>query len=982
MRRASAGRAVVALALAVAVIAHPRADLPAAPAWRLADGITTALPVGDTVYVGGTFTELFTPSTSENQFYDLASGQPRAECARSTSPDRALAGYPDGRGGLLVPVQVGDTFADDAGAFTPPTDTTIVRITEACRWDRQFAAEAIDPSTPGDLTIGVPARVGGLVLTSNAVVGPDLFLRAQVASFAAGTGRRVNYQFYPGKSEIGVLGASPTRVIVRVRNGPVDPYVLGALDPVTLQLTESTTTLIDETSTTRSWIRGDTLYRLRPAPFNLLEAFDLTTLQAKTGWTAPFVPGLVDLDVAANRVFVTARTVSGQSVPSPAALLASTGAIDTTWTPPALSRRIPDPNGQPYVPTLTAIVTDGVRVYFSGDFERVGGVDRNGVAALAVAGASLETWDPAPLLVTPLDVTTAALLATRPTGANRTDRRYLAAIDRATGVATAWNPNNTAVVLQHTPSPVAALTADAVHVYFASTTTGEVLRARRDTAEVDQTWRIAVRRNFGTPGVIKAMSISGAVVYLGGEFDRISGTNFPATARQAVAAVGADGRLLPWSPSLQGPSDSTLLRSMLVDGPTVYLGGDFVAVNNQFRQGFAAVDATSGALSQPEMFVLGDTSVYGLASDGVQAYVAGVSYGAPLVGAVSVPDAQLRPFGPTGGQPPTSAAFVAGRLYAGLEYDVETGTPTSRPTRWNRVVADDRGLVHVLDGGTIEVYPAIPGNAPNPPTLSGASIGNTVSLSWTPAATGGAPTSYTLYAGSAPGATELATIRLPNTTRFSATAPTGLYYLTVVARNAYGASMPSNEIAVQAGCVAAPPAPGPLTSTTAGSTVALAWGAAATAASYTLEAGQAPGSSALGSIPVGPRTSFSTSAPLGTYYVRVRAANACGVSGTSNEVAVRLDGTTSVPGTPTALTASVAGRTVTFVWTPPTSGGTPASYVIEAGTTPGGVIATLPSTVPGLVVPNAPSGTFYVRVRSMNSAGASAPSAEVTVAVP
>jgi hypothetical protein len=973
-------RVLGALALAVLAIAHPRADLPATPDWRLADGITTALPAGDTVYVGGTFARLFTPASTENQFYDLVSGQPRAECARSTSADRTLAGYPDGRGGLLVPLQAGDSLADDAGVFTPVAGTTIVRITEACRWDRQFAAEPIDPSTPEDLTIGVPARVGGLVLASNAVVR-DLFLRAQVASFDAGTGRRREYRIYDDKSEIGILGATATRVIVRVRNEPVDPYVLGAVDPVTLQLTESTTTLTDETSTTRSWIRGDTLYRLRPAPFNLLEAFDLTTLQARTGWTAPLVPGLVDLDVAGGRLFATARTVNGQSVPSPAALLAATGAIDPTWTPPALSRRIPDPTGLPYVPTLTAIATDGVRVYFSGDFERVGGVDRDGVAALAVAGAGLETWDPAPLLVAPLEVTTAALLATRPTGANRTDRRYLAAIDRATGLPTAWNPNDAAVVLQHTPSPVGAIAADATHVYFASATTGEVLRARRDTGEVDQTWRVAVRRAFG-PGAILSMSVAGGVVYLGGEFDRISGTTFPATERQALAAVGADGRLLPWAPTLEGPAGSTLLRSMLVDGPTVYLGGDFTAVNGEVRRGFAAVDASLGGLAQPEMFVLGDTSVYGLATDGLQTYVAGVSFGAPLVGAVSVPDAQLRSFGPTGGQPPTSAAFAACRLYAGLEYDVDAGTPTARTTRWNRVAADDRGLVHLLDDGTIDYYKVIPGNVPGAPTLTGTSVGNTVSLSWIPAPSGGAPTSYTLRAGSAPGATDLATIPLRNTTTFSATAPTRLYYLTVVARNVCGPSAPSNEIAVQAGCVVAPPAPGPLTFTTAGATVSLAWGASATAASYTLEAGSVPGSSALGAFPLGPRTSFSASAPLGTYYVRVRAANDCGNSGPSNEVAVTLDGTTSIPGPPTALTAVVAGRRVTFTWTPPASGGTPASYVIEAGTTPGGVIANLPTTAPGLVVPNAPSGTFYVRVRAVNAAGTSPPTGDVTVVVP
>lgn len=974
-------RVVVAVALVAVAIARPRADLRATPEWRLADGITTALPIGDTVYVGGTFSRLFTPATSENQFYDLATGQPRVECARSTSTERALSGYPDGRGGLLVPLQPGDTLADDGGAFAPAATTTIVRINEACRWDRQFEAEAIDPSTPSDLTIGVPARVGGLVLASNAVVGPDLFLRAQVASFDAGTGRRVNYQFYLGKSEIGILGATTTRVIVRVRNGPVDPYVLGALDPVTLALTESTSTLTDETSSTRSWIRGDTLYRLRAVPFNLLEAYDLTTLQAKTGWTPPFVPGLVDLDVAGTRVFVTARTVNGQTVPSPAALLASSGAIDTSWTPPALSRREPDPNGQPYVPTLTALATDGTRLYFSGDFERVGGVDRDGVAALGVAGAGLDTWDPAPLLIAPLETTPAALLATRPTGANRTDRRYLAAINRATGRPTDWNPNNAAIVLQHTPTPVAALAADGVHVYFASATSGEVLRALRTTGEVDQTWRVTLRRTLGTPGAVLAMQMAGGVLYLGGEFDRISGTNFAATARRALAAVGADGRLLPWAPALGGPDGSTLLRSMLVDGPTVYLGGDFLTVNDLFRQGYAAVDATSGGLAQPEMFVLGETSVYGLATDGVQTYVAGVSYGSPLVGAVSVPGAQLTPFGPTGGVPPISAAFVAGRLYAGLEYDVEAGTPTARTTRWNRVIADDQGLVHVLADGTIDYYQAIAGNRPGPPVLTGTSSGNTVSLSWTPSA-GGAPTFYTVRAGSAPGTTELASIRLRNVTSFSATAPSRLYYITVVAENIFGASAPSNEVAVQAGCVTAPPTPGPLTFTTAGTTVALSWGAAATTVSYSLEAGQTPGSSSIGTIPLGLRTAFSASAPLGTYYVRVRAANDCGVSPPSNEVVITLDGTTSVPSAPTALAAAVAGRTVTFTWTPPTSGGTPASYVIEAGTTPGGIIAILPTTAPGLVVPSAPTGTFYVRVRAVNAAGSSAPTPDLVVTIP
>jgi hypothetical protein len=453
------------------------------------------------------------------------------------------------------------------------------------------------------------------------------------------------------------------------------------------------------------------------------------------------------------------------------------------------------------------------------------------------------------------------------------------------------------------------------------------------------------------------------------------------TQRPAVAAVGVDGTIRPWAPALVGPDDVTLLRAMLLLGTTIYLGGDFTAVNGQLRQGFAAVDTANGGLAQPEMFVLGDTSINGLATDGVQVFVAGSSFGAPLVGAVSVPDSALTPFGPAT-TVPRSAAFVAGRLYAGVEFDVDAGTPTDRPSQWGRVVADDNGLVHFLDDGTIEYYPALPGTPPGPPTLTASAVGNTVTISWTPDPAGGTPTSYTLYAGSAPGERDLAAIVLRGTTTFTATAPTGLYYLTVVARNASGAGPPSNEVALQAGCVAPPPVPSPLTFTTAGATVTLWWAAAATASSYALEAGQTPGSSNLGVLPLGNVQSLTATVPLGAYYVRARASNACGTSGPTNEAAVILDGSTSVPSPPTALSWSLSGRTLILQWTPPKSGGMPSGYQIEAGFTPGGVDAVVPTTAPGLVVPNAPSGTFYVRVRSVNAAGASAPTTDVTVVVP
>ena len=56
---------------------------------------------------------------------------------------------------------------------------------------------------------------------------------------------------------------------------------------------------------------------------------------------------------------------------------------------------------------------------------------------------------------------------------------------------------------------------------------------------------------------------------------------------------------------------------------------------------------------------------------------------------------------------------------------------------------------------------------------------------------------------------------------------------------------------------------------------------------YVVEAGSAPGASNVGNY-VSSTASFSTDAPPGTYYGRVRAQNACGSSEPSSEIEVKV----------------------------------------------------------------------------------------------
>jgi hypothetical protein len=117
---------------------------------------------------------------------------------------------------------------------------------------------------------------------------------------------------------------------------------------------------------------------------------------------------------------------------------------------------------------------------------------------------------------------------------------------------------------------------------------------------------------------------------------------------------------------------------------------------------------------------------------------------------------------------------------------------------------------------TIAVGPTVPpacSAPPNQPTLGSPVVtGNSVSFAWTPAAVGCPATSFTLHAGSAPGLSNVAIVSAGAAQGLGASAPNGVYYVRVLAQNAYGSSAPSNEMSAMVG-VLGPATPSPETYT-------------------------------------------------------------------------------------------------------------------------------------------------------------------------
>jgi hypothetical protein len=275
-------------------------------------------------------------------------------------------------------------------------------------------------------------------------------------------------------------------------------------------------------------------------------------------------------------------------------------------------------------------------------------------------------------------------------------------------------------------------------------------------------------------------------------------------------------------------------------------------------------------------------------------------------------------------------------------------------------------------------------SAPAAPTDFRAAVsGSRATLMWNPPSGGGA-TQYLLYVGTTPGGGNIANgLAVGSVLTVSGDLPPGVYYARLRASNPSGAGPFSQEISFQINSGAGPLSPTSLSATWQGTVATLSWvaptsgGTADRPTSYLIEAGSAPGARDIASFNVGNVTAYSVDVPVGTYYVRVRGVNALGTSNPSNEITVQGRG--APPARPTGLSASGSGSTVNLQWTAP-SGNAHTGFVIEAGSAPG--LSNLAVLSLGNVTSfstSAPPGTYYVRVRAVNSRGASTPSNEVVV---
>ncbi len=975
---------VVAIAfLAVAAPVHADPSTTSRLSWVTNGDVQAAVQVGNTLYVGGTFTRVAPASGALGSFFGVSTvtGEPLPAFPLVDGVVHAIE--PDGAGGYYI-----------GGAFTKvggEARTNLAHVLVGGTVDPAFAP-TISGGPVRSLALGSSFLfVGGRFNTINGAARPGF------ATVNPTTGATIVLSppafadvFFPHRTLI--AGAN----VIVVMETSTSSARVHAFNHTTGAAVWSTTLL---GITNDAIVAGTRLIvggRLLQADGRTVASLDLATGAVDPAWTPNVPPPIASADavntlgVVGTTLYVggTFSTFGGQPRANAAAVDIATGVV-TAWAP--------DPNGA--ISALAATLTGNI--VLSGRFTQVDGESRDTFAEVDASGnaTTLITEVQAGLVqAMRLDVAGNLVVGGLAGVTDGSPRTNLAAFDLSSDTLLPWAPamsdsvtalgtiGSTIYVgasqLVSSPTPVRLGVVAAVHavsgapilwtppesntgitllgthgshVYVSgSFGLGSLRRLDATTAAVDPGWRPLV----GTP---THMVISGGTMFVAGSY---------------VAAVDlATGTISSSNPVLFGGLGVTItVKALAVHGRSVYVAYRRATVMGSVTHHVDTFDAVSGLRTGPLSFGSGYGPPETLAVADGQVIAARAVVTEPFlesVGRVQAIDANglATPWNP---DQIRADAGPTGFAKPGLLV-----TPT------DVVVLGYYGTAPMPVQG-IAVFPRNPSAAPT--NLRATTVDNQVSLTWD-APNPPSANEYALEVAAFPSAFPLTLLTGSNATSVNGVAGNGTYYVRARSSGAPAgpASLPTNEIALVVGCSATATSPPlGLAAQVSGSHVTLSWSAPpfSSLSGYVLEAGSSAGATDIGRFTFpGSQTTVTSAIPPGSYFVRMRTANACSESAPSSEVFFTIGAAATIPDAPTAWThVSASGFVVALQWTPSPGA---LGYVLEASRTPGqSDLGTFAITDSSFAASGVLGGVYHVRVRAFNAAGLSAPSPELVVVMP
>ncbi|MCX7047590.1 MAG: hypothetical protein NTX50_19160, partial [Candidatus Sumerlaeota bacterium] len=314
---------------------------------------------------------------------------------------------------------------------------------------------------------------------------------------------------------------------------------------------------------------------------NHIAALDANSTGTATAWNPNALGTVISLAVSGSTVYAGGGFTSIGGLPRNRIAALDASGAPTDWNPDADH-------------SIYALAVSGTMVYAGGCFTSIGGQPRNLIAALDANSTGTTTaWNPnATGYGYTSSVTALAVSGTTVYVGGRFDwiggkRRYsIAALDaNSTGVATAWD----AMAYKKGDfygAHIYALAVSGSTVYAGGEFSFIGGKMRNNIAALDAATGAATAWNPYADGIVRALALSGETIYAGGEFHYIGGQT-----RYCIAALDvATSNATEWRPG----GHSFDVHALAVAGTTVYAGGSFDAIGGEARNYIAGLDARTG----------------------------------------------------------------------------------------------------------------------------------------------------------------------------------------------------------------------------------------------------------------------------------------------------------------------------------------------------------------------------------------------------
>lgn len=273
----------------------------------------------------------------------------------------------------------------------------------------------------------------------------------------------------------------------------------------------------------------------------------------------------------------------------------------------------PDPDGIVRAMLVTGGLTanDPIKVYASGDFNRLGAQTRHRLGAVNDSGLATG-WVPSVggSVFTLASANNLIYLGGGFTTVDGQPRTNLASVDPGTGGVSGWDPgpNSSPYIIVGSGSTL--------FVGGAFSSVGGLYR--NNLAALDLVTGQPTSWDPNVNGPVSALLLNGGTIFVGGQFTSIGGYT-----RNHVGAIDlASGALTGWNPDANGDVKALAMRNVGLVLDLIYMGGSFTTVRGQTRYYLAAMnDAPIPELDGWHPFA--DNTVFALFLKGSRIYVGG-----------------------------------------------------------------------------------------------------------------------------------------------------------------------------------------------------------------------------------------------------------------------------------------------------------------------------------------------------------------------